>query len=186
MLVALFLVSNISVESFPRPGSAYENLRLTETTQLPPEVVAEAMWGTGTRDDVTSNHVTEYRMLESQPTVRFVYQVISAPAIADRDYVMRVERYQEGETRVVKMRTVEDARAPHRPGKVRMEVIGQATVTPNGSGSKIVYDLWTDLRGDLPPWMAKAAQREAAVSWLRGMLQKGQKIAHLRVVHASR
>src|SRR4051812_49160999 len=81
----------ISLETRTVPGSAYEAIRVRKETSVPPEVQAEAIWGAAA-NSVPSHLLCAHVALDEAPNRRVFYEVVHAPTIAERDYVMRLER----------------------------------------------------------------------------------------------
>ena len=169
-------IDGISVETRAMPGSGYDWFRVATDSDVPAAIQAEAIWGPAGPEGVVSSYVKEHRVLQDDPQTRLIYQTISAPMVADRDYVMRITRERGGDGYIIAFETVEDPRVPPRDGKVRMRILASCSVEPLATGgSRIVYELFSDIGGDVPPWMARSSQREASVAWLKTMLLRGER-----------
>lgn len=167
----------ISIETRTLPNSKYESVRVSKQTRVPPEVQYDAIWGTaGIEGIAVRKAVSVHEVLLDEKQQRMYYQVVSAPLISDRDYVMRLERKKDGELYEMKFFTVDDARKPVTSEKIRIQVHGLVTIEPDGSGGSIMtYEVHCDLAGALPAWIARGPQRDSSVEWMKEMIGRGEK-----------
>jgi hypothetical protein len=146
------------------PGSGFENVRITCTTRAPPRVFMKALWGVAT-DRSASPEVIRREVLLDEERARTYYDVVHAPPASDRDYVMH-EEWTEDDRQVVTMNfaTVNDPGKPVTSALVRFgKITGRLTAAPRAEGgSDLTYVIFTDLGGDIPAWLTRGAQREAA------------------------
>src|SRR5262245_26091365 len=86
----------VSVATRTEAGSEAEAVRARMTTRVPPAIQAEAIWGKPGWDGVANKKALRVlEVLDELPNKRVYYQVVSAPLISDRDYVLRIERVHE-------------------------------------------------------------------------------------------
>jgi hypothetical protein len=146
------------------PGSGFENVRVTSTTKAVPRVFMKALWGVAT-DSSSSPEVVRREVMLDEEHARTYYDVIHAPPASDRDYVMH-EEWAEDERQVVTMNfaTLNDPSKPVTKALVRFgKIVGSFTAAPRAAGgSDLTYVVYTDLGGDIPAWLTRGAQREAA------------------------
>lgn len=170
------VTDGILLETRRISGSAYEYVRASVDSDTPVKKQIDAIWGTPGWESVANKGVRVHEVIDDVPNRRRYYEVISAPMISDRDYVLELERKQEGELWTISFRTVADPRKPPVDGKIRLPKIeGVVTVEPNGAGCTLTYELFCDLGGSLPAWVARGAQRDSTLEWVRTMLARGRK-----------
>lgn len=145
-------------------GTGFENVRVTATTKAAPRVFMKALWGVAT-DSSASPEVTRREVLEDEEHFRTYYDVVHAPPASDRDYVMH-EVWREDRAGIITMDfdTVDVPSKPVTKELIRFpKITGTFTIAPRAEGgSDLTYVVFTDLGGDLPAWLTRGAQREAA------------------------
>lgn len=169
----------ITIETKKMPGSAYETVRVSSKTPVPPDLQADVIWGpAGIEGVANKKNVRTHEVLREEPTYREFYEVISAPLISDRDFVMKSERRKDGVVHEIRFTTIDDPKKPPVPGMIRMQCQGYAVIEPgDGGGSIVTYEVFTDLGGALPAWIARGPQRDTTVEWIRVMTERGLKAA---------
>ena len=153
-------------------------MRARMSTRTPPGLQAEAIWGKPGWDGVANKTAMRVLdVLDELPNKRVYYQVVSAPLISDRDYVLRIERVHEGELYEVRFTSIDDARRPQRDSAIRMKIRGQSVIEPDeGGGSVVTYEIATELGGSIPAWITRSAHRKAAIEWMQVMRNRGEKL----------
>jgi hypothetical protein len=188
LILSLFVVTNawtehgvtqdgISMETRKVQGSAYESIRVSKASHVPPAFQAEVIWGPHTIEGVANRkNVRVHEVLEAKETSRVFYEVINAPLVSDRDFVMKSERRKDGEVYEIRFTTIDDPRRPPIAGKIRMRCEGKVVIEPDaGGGSIVTYEIFIDLAGALPAWLAKSSNRDATLAWIREMIERGAK-----------
>jgi hypothetical protein len=101
---------------------------------------------------------------------RIVRMEIDLPfPVSDRDAVVRVERHQEGDVRVVRIDTAADA-APKVEGFVRMPRIeGGWRLEPTKDGTRVTYQQVNDPGGSLPAWLSNMLVTDQPATTLAGL-----------------
>src|SRR4051812_4111837 len=87
-----------TVETRPIQNSPYESVRVSKRTHVPPEVQVEATWGPPGIEGVANRKaVSVHQVLLDGGAHRRYYEVVSAPLISDRDYVIDLTRRKDGD-----------------------------------------------------------------------------------------
>lgn len=144
-------------------GSDFFEYRAEVSTSHPVPALCEAIYDWGTKNP-DQGMTTLNKVLEDRGDVRVVYNQVSAPVVAKRDYVMTVvrERLPDGNCRI-RFRATNEL-APAKPdGFVRMNKMwGEWLLESKGEGSsKITYTLFSDPAGSVPPFLVHGSQRSA-------------------------
>jgi hypothetical protein len=186
MILALLVITSwqkiddqggILLEARAVQGSPYEELRVTAHAEVAPERLIEAAWGKA-NDQGGAREVQRRDVLDDFPRERVYYELVNAPLVSNRDFVMRSQRKDDAAMHVyeIAFHTVDDPRRPQLPGVVRMEVRGSCTISAaEGGGSDIVYIVYSHLGGSLPAWVATGKQRESAVQWVKDRITRARK-----------
>ncbi len=145
-------------------GSPYRENRVEASTRYAVADVCDAIYAWGTREG-DGPGVSLHKLLGDGEDLRVVYEQISAPVVAKRDFALTVvrERLDEGRCRV-RFRTTNDLAPPKPEGFVRMEnVWGSWLVEAQPDGStKLTHTLFSDPAGAIPPFLVHAPQRKSA------------------------
>lgn len=145
-------------------GSPFKEYRVELTAPYPPELLCAAIfeWGTHEGD---GPGVVLHKVLQDGDDVRVVYQQVSQPVVARRDFALTVKREHlpEGKCRI-RFRTTNDAAPPRPDGFVRIErVWGQWLAEPAAAGgSKLTHTLFSDPAGSVPPFLVHGSLRSSA------------------------
>ncbi len=167
----------LQVATHPVEGSSYDAIRVIGISPADPLMQIEEMWGVSTKENqANKSSIGEHKVLAETATHREYYQTVVAPLISERDYVIAFDKKPVGAGYEIRFATVDDPRYPPSKDKVRMSVVGVASVEPRAEGGcTLTYELHNDLKGSLPPWVAKGAQRDAAVEWVKVMVTRAEK-----------
>ncbi len=171
-------VDGITLETRTVPETGYEFVRVRASTKTPPAKQFAVIWGVpGIESNANKKAVKVHEVILDKPDERIVYQVVSGPLISDRDFVVRRNRRVDGEVYEVRWVAIDHPRYPPVADKVRApRVEGSTVVEPSGDGGSIVtYEIYTDLGGSLPAWVAKGPMRDSALEWMKVMLARGAK-----------
>jgi uncharacterized protein YndB with AHSA1/START domain len=101
--------------------------------------------------------LTESKVLWRGKSAADIYQRISAPLVADRDFTLHATWGREGEEHVVRLRARNERGPAPKDGVVRVNVNeGEWRLTPNADGKSthVVYRFRLDLGGKIPGNMA--------------------------------
>jgi hypothetical protein len=158
----------IQLEKRDVRGSDYPELRLQAHSRASPEQLAAAIWLK--HDGKYEKMKSLSRTLLETPTDRRRYERLATPVIADRDYIVHQRLLIDRATNVYQMiyAAETDAAHPPQPGFVRVEKMsGTWTFEPaEGGGTDVTYICHSDPAGNLPAFLARGAQIDAAkVVW---------------------
>jgi hypothetical protein len=168
--------NGILVEQEGAPGRTLPILTGTTTMAAPPEQVAAWIGATHTYVDWMHN-CEEARRLRREGDVTYGYNRIGSPwPVSDRDVVLRSTRTDLEDGRIrIEFHNTTDANAPVVGGVVRMpRLIGSYDLSPNGTGTQIVYTLDSDPGGSLPEWLAKQASKDLPYYTLRNLRDRAE------------
>ena len=169
----------LTLETRAVKGSPYDRLRVTGTTSATPTQFMDALWGQA-GDRSLNPEVVQRDVLEDKPDERIYWDKISAPVVSDRDYVLHMTRALDPKTGVYTQRfeSVTDDRRKPTSGIVRMQLDGSCTITPLASGgSSVVYEIFTDIGGSTPAFMASGAMKKSALRYVSDVRRRAE-VAH--------
>lgn len=167
----------ITVSQRDIEGNAYRETRVETLTSYSVQDLCDAIFEWGTREG-DGPGVAVHKVLRDGEDQRVVYDQISQPLVAKRDFAMTVrrERLAEGTCRV-RFRATNELAPPLPEGFVRMDrVWGQWLIEAQPSGgAKLTHTLFSDPAGAIPPFLVHGAQRKSARDSLVVALQKTKK-----------
>lgn len=144
-------------------ANVYSEYRVELATVHPVDALCTAIfeWGTKGGD---GPGVTVHKVLEDGDDVRVIYNQISQPVVAKRDFAMTVarEKLPDGNCRI-RFRATNDQAPPKPEGFVRMDKMWgewRLEAVPAG-GSKITYTLFSDPSGSIPSFLVHGAQKKS-------------------------
>lgn len=165
----------VKVELRDVRGSPFEEIRVTTTTRQPVPRLCEVIFGKGAAAKNEGNF-KKREVLRETDTERWTYEQIALPVVADRDYVIhvKVEKPAETGTCEISFQTEDDPTRTTPQGMVRLKSVrGYWWVTPlEGGLSRVVYQVFSDPGGAIPPFLAWGSQRTAAVDFLQTILRR--------------
>jgi hypothetical protein len=170
-------VDGMKVELREVKGSAFEEIRVTTTSAEPLERLCEAIFG---KDAPAKNegNFKKREVLRETPTERWTYEQLALPVVSDRDYVIHVKVEQPPQTGrcEISFQTESDPTRPPVDGLVRIKSVrGYWWVTPSADGKhKVVYQVFSDPGGAVPPFLTWGAQRTAAVDLMKTILARAR------------
>lgn len=155
-------VDDIVVEARPIKGSEFEEVRVTTTLPAPAATVLGWLWS-----KERSPGVTAREFLEDKPTERVLYEVVDAPVVQTRDYVLRSVR--DDATSTLRFSTVTDPRRPPHADRVRIgRIVGSTAVVKDGTTRcRVIHTVYAEAGGDVPAWLARSGQRDNMVAFLK-------------------
>lgn len=119
-------------------------------------------------------YLEKLEVLETLDDGRIQYEVVNAPVVSRRDYVLRitVAKLAEG-WRIDWKPAAEGKGPPASKGKVRVEVNeGSYLIEPHEKGTKLSYALLTHPGGSIPSWIAKRSNTSAVPDLLDGIRRR--------------
>jgi hypothetical protein len=155
--------------------SPYFEYRVATTSSYSVAQLCDATYDWGTHEG-DSPGVTLFKVVEDGDDVRVVYNQITRPIVAKRDYALTIVRLREGERCRIRFRTAND-KAPAKPeGFVRMDKLwGEWLFEPAEKGSKLTYTLYSDPAGSVPAFLVHGGQSGATRESLMTALSKTKK-----------
>ena len=160
-------------------GSQFPEVRVTAHSDLPPEVIFDVIWSHHTYTQFVP-YLKKMEILKNQGDQKVTYQQVNMPVVSDRDYTVLVERKVDSENHVYEtsFRAAPELGPPEANGFVRVKNLrGSWTIVPDtNGGSSIVYQVQTDPGGNIPAWIATSAQKTAAPSLVRAMIERATKL----------
>lgn len=168
-----FTVERRKHEAFP--GYA---VRVRTETSVNPKALFEVLWNNEDFPSYvpTSKSVT---VLERKPFERLVYEQVKMPIVKDRDYTVR-SRYQHDEQTglyTIEWKGASEAGPPENKDHVRIRFTeGSWTLEPSEGGKTIVtYVVASETGGSFPLWIVERAQRDAAVDFVKLIIERARK-----------
>lgn len=154
-------------------SSALFEYRVETQTSFTVEQLCEAVYEWGTRQGDGPN-VTLHKVLRDGVDLRVVYDQISAPVVANRDYALTVIRERPTPTSCRIRFWVTNDQAPPRPdGFVRMSKLwGEWLFEQAATGATLRYTLFSDPGGSVPAFLVRGPQRDATVKSVQVALEK--------------
>lgn len=166
----------LTVEKRAIADSAFNEYRISTTTELSVELLCSTVfeWGTKGND---SPSVKLSKLLKDGPDERVVYTQIEQPLISNRDYAMTVRKASapNGGCRI-RFKATND-QAPAAPeGFVRMEHLwGGWDFEPlPGGATKLTHFLFADPGGSVPTFLVHGGQKNSAKKSVLMALDKGR------------
>ncbi len=144
-------------------GSAYWENRVESATTFAVADLCEGIYEWGTRANDGPGIVLN-KLLTDGEDLRVVYNQISKPVVANRDYVLTIirEHRDDGSCRI-RFRTTNELAPPKPAGFVRMDKLwGEWILEPVAAGgSKVTYTLFSDPAGSVPAFLVHGAARDS-------------------------
>lgn len=158
-------------------GNAYRENRVEVTTRSAVSDVCDAIYEWGTRDG-DGPGVSLHKLLKDGENVRVVYEQITQPVVAKRDFSLTIIRERLGEGRCrVRFRTTNSEAPPKPEGFVRMENVWGSWLLeaqPDGT-TRLTHTLFSDPAGSIPPFLVHGPQRKSARDSVLFALEKVKK-----------
>jgi hypothetical protein len=154
----------IAVYMRETPGSTVRAAKATCIVAAPPEIVIDAA-GDPETFRVSTKYVTATGFQRTaDPNVWYLYQELSYPVVAPRDYALRYERRMDPAKGVYRLswRITTAYGRPPREGVIRVTLADgfiDARPLPGGKLVAVTYYLMGDPRGSIPGWVMRIAQR---------------------------
>lgn len=119
-------------------------------------------------------YLEKLEVLETLDDGRIQYEVVNAPVVSRRDYVLRitVAKLDDG-WRIEWKPAPEDKGPPATKGMVRVGINeGSYVIAPHEKGTKLSYTLLTHPGGSIPNWIAKRSNTSAVPDLLDGIRRR--------------
>lgn len=160
-------------------GSPYPEHRIVVTTDVPAQVLCDAVFEMGTSGE--TDGLALHKSLRDDGDVRVVYEQLAIPVVSNRDYAMTVARWPklEGGKCRIRFRATNDA-APELPkGYVRMDKLwGEWFFEPQDDGkTRLTYTMFSDPAGSVPPFLVQGSLVKAVKDSVLKALAKGKAAA---------
>jgi ribosome-associated toxin RatA of RatAB toxin-antitoxin module len=163
------------VERRPAEGSLYE-IRATTESSLSPAAIFETIWKQREHPEFVP-HLKRLDLLSEAGDERLSYEQVAIPLARDRDYTVRLQKRVDADAQryEVAFATANDAGPPPDKRHVRVPSIrGRWLIEPgpDGKGSMVRYEVFSDPGGALPSWLLNRVQGDAVAKLVRAMLQR--------------
>jgi len=170
-------VGGMHVEVKDVPGSHFQDIRITTTSELSLQSLCEAIYAKQF-DGKLEGRFKKRELIKETATERWTYEQISVPITSDRDYVMHVRLLRPASSGAceVSFRTEDDGSRPPPEGFVRIKKIrGRWELSPTADGKvAITYEVFSDPGGNLPAFVVRGPQKDAAVEFMKTILARAE------------
>lgn len=157
-------------------GSQFVELRLTTTTTKSVGALCDAAFGDG-KYDPKEPELKARTVLDEKEHERVLYDQLSPPLVAKRDYVVRArrDRVNDGLCRMT-FGPAPDFQQPVPEGWVRISKFsGQWTFEARADGkTALTYVVHSDPGGSIPPFLAEGSRRTIALQWVRMIIARAK------------
>lgn len=155
-------------------GSPFFAWRVERETTFTVEALCVAIFEWGTKE-ADAPALLVNRVLVDGDDDRVIYNQMSQPIVANRDYALRLrrERRDDGSCRI-RFETANELAPPSPKGAVRMErLFGEWLMTPLPSGGATLrYTLFSDPAGSVPAFLVHGPARAATLDAFNKALEK--------------
>ncbi|MFZ5439395.1 MAG: hypothetical protein ACOZQL_05265 [Myxococcota bacterium] len=157
----LDVTDGVTVSRRAIAGSAFFEYRIAYDAPLSADELCRGVfeWGTKVGD---GPGVKKHAVLVDTADRRVVYDQISEPMVADRDYALTVtrERLVTGACRI-RFRITNDAAPPKPERYVRMDRLwGEWHFQPLERGARLTYTMFSDPGGSIPAFLVHGTARK--------------------------
>src|SRR5262245_47336944 len=171
----------VLVERREHEGSRLYEMRATAESPLPPATIFSTIWRQQDYPQFVP-YLKRLDVLSDAGDERLVYEQIAVPLARDRDYTVRVERRADPTTQRYEIVFSSANEAGPRPdgSHLRVSAIrGRWLVEPGpeGQGSRVHYQVFSDPGGGIPTWLVNRAQGDGVAKLVRAMLDRAAKMA---------
>ncbi len=154
-----------------RPGrtSGFYELRFEARSLLPPDRFEASVWESF---QVARPPVRRRDFLVRQPDEIVFHDQIKVAVVSDREYTMRIVRERQGEVLRLSFGTRPELGPPPADGYVTIPIVrGTWEFHQEGSGTAVVYTLYSEPGGSVPAFLVRAAQQDEALEDVRHALK---------------
>ena len=122
-------------------------------------------------------HLKRLDLLSEAGDERLAYEQVAIPLARDRDYTVRLQKRVDADAQryEIAFATANDAGPPPDKHHIRVPSIrGRWLIEPgpDGKGSTVRYEVFSDPGGALPAWLLNRVQGDAVAKLVRAMLQR--------------
>jgi hypothetical protein len=151
-------------------------IRATVETSLPPAAIFETIWKQREHPQFVP-HLKRLDLLSEDGDEHLAYEQVEVPLARDRDYTVRLHKRVDVEAQryEIGFATANEAGPPPNAGHIRVPSIHGRwliEVGPDGKGSRVRYEVFSDPGGAIPGWLLKSLQGNAVAKLVRAMLQR--------------
>lgn len=148
-------------------------MKATTSTDLAPQIVADAFWF---RQAVKG--VRKYVLIKRTDREKIIYVQLKLPVIKDRDYTVRMSRYEDAKNGLFQFDTACDSTAGPEvnPDFIRVTFcIGHLTVERDEDGRTLVTNVSAaDPAGAVPSWMVNLLAPKAAGNFIEELVAESK------------
>jgi len=163
------------LERRPAEGSLYE-IRATAESSLSPAAIFETIWRQREHIQFVPN-LKRLDLLSEAGDERVTYEQLAIPLARDRDYTVRLQKHVDADAQryEITFATANDVGPPPDKNYIRVQAIrGRWLIEagPDGKGSTLRYEIFSDPGGAVPSWLLNRVQGEGVTKLVRAMLQR--------------
>jgi hypothetical protein len=159
--VPLETSNGVALLARPVRGSPFKAYQARLTTTVAVKDLCDGVfdWATLAPE---SPGLSAHKLLVDAPHRRVIYAHISQPVVANRDYVLEVQREVVDDAHCrLRFNTTTEAAPPRPDGYVRMDKVwGEWRFDATASGTEVSYTLFSDPAGSIPAFLVHGAQRD--------------------------
>lgn len=166
----------ISLEQRRVDGSAFVELRLKTVTTKSVAALCDAAFGDG-KFDPKEPELKARTVLAEKENERVLYDQLSPPLVAKRDYVVRARKEVVSETTCrMSFGPAPDFEQPVPEGWVRITKFGGLWTFERQADGKtaLTYVVHSDPAGSIPPFLAEGSRRTIALKWVRMIIDRAK------------
>ena len=171
-------VDGMRIETREAMDAPFREIRVTAVSSADLQTLCDAVFAPGSSSK-PEGRFKKREVLRETETDRWTYEQISVPVVRDRDYVMHAHLdvpATQGRCEV-SFRTESDPGYPPVRGLVRIPCIhGHWSLVPENGAVRVSYEVYSDPGGEIPPFLVRAGQRDAAVQFMRTILERASEV----------
>lgn len=164
--------SGDGIEVSRRPGrtSGFYELRFVARAEVPPDRFEARVW----QGFQTARKPVQQRdFLVRKPAELVFHDRIHVSVVSDREYTMRILRERAGDVLRMSFRTAPELGPPPTEGYVTLPLVeGLWEFHPDGSGTRVVYTVYSEPGGSIAAWLVRGAQQDEALEDFRHALKE--------------
>ncbi len=155
------------------PGSRFNEYRAVLAVAMSPADMARAVWSAITESIPPT--VRKRTVISRANDEIVIYDQIRTPVVSDRDVTIRIRRVVSGDDIEIRFESANELGPPPASGYVRLPVVrGKWTLLPATSGTRVIYECYSEPGGSIPAFLVRGAQQsEVAKDVERVLLRVG-------------